>query len=204
MAARLLQADANGLRYADGAFSVTATEQSVSLVDVAVEAEGSLDTFVFDEDVPFTFPNGCQAAEVEIDPDTGVVEVVDWTAVDDVGRAINPMTLDGQTHGGVLQGIGQALMENCAYDTETGQMVGATFMDYAMPRANIVPAYRTKLLEIPSPSNPLGIKPGSEGGTAVAPAAIANAIVDALEVFGVDHIELPASPERVWRAMRGF
>jgi carbon-monoxide dehydrogenase large subunit len=129
------------------------------------------------------------------------VDVVDWTAVDDVGRAINPMTLDGQTHGGVMQGLGQAIMESCAYDTETGQMIGATFMDYALPRADNTPRYRTKLLEVPSPSNPLGIKPGSEGGTAVAPATVANAIVDALKEFGVKHIELPATPERVWRAI---
>ena len=113
------------------------------------------------------------------------------------------MTLDGQTHGGVMQGIGQALMEDCAYDRETGQMTGATFMDYAMPRADDAPPFRTALLEVPSPSNPLGIKPGSEGGTAVAPAAVANAIVDALSSHGVTHIELPATPERVWQAMRG-
>lgn len=100
-----------------------------------------------------------------------------------------------------MQGVGQALMENCAYDTETGQMLGATFLDYAMPRADDTPPFRTKLLEEPSPSNPLGIKPGSEGGTAVAPAAVANAIVDALREYGVDHIELPATPERVWRAI---
>lgn len=112
------------------------------------------------------------------------------------------MTLDGQTHGGVMQGVGQALMESCAYDAETGQMAGATLMDYAMPRAEDSPPFRTVLMEVPSPSNPLGVKPGSEGGAAVAPAAIANAIVDALSEYGVTHIELPATPERVWRAMR--
>lgn len=214
IASHMLEAAEVDIDYAASVFTVAGTDRRVSLFEIATAARDREDLSAdlqgeLKEEADIHFPkavigSGCHVCEVEIDPDTGVVEVVDWTAVDDVGRAINPATLDGQTHGGVLQGIGQALMENCAYDTETGQMVGATFMDYAMPRANIVPAYRTKLLEIPSPSNPLGIKPGSEGGTAVAPAAIANAIVDALEVFGVDHIELPASPERVWRAMRGF
>ena len=198
---------------ADKLFTVAGTDRRVSLFDVAAAARDRTDLpedlrgeLKEEADVHFAkavIGSGCHVCEVEIDPDTGVVDVVDWTAVDDVGRAINPMTLDGQTHGGVLQGIGQAIMENCAYDTETGQMIGATFMDYAMPRADVVPSYRTKLLEVPSPSNPLGIKPGSEGGTAVAPAAVANAIVDALREFGVKHIELPATPERIWRAMRG-
>ena len=211
IASHVLEAAEADIEYAETVFTVSGTDRRISLFDVAAAARDRTDLeedlrgeLKEEADVHFAqavIGSGCHVCEVEIDPDTGVVEVVDWTAVDDVGRAINPMTLDGQTHGGVLQGIGQALMENCAYDTETGQMIGATFMDYAMPRADIVPAYRTKLLEVPSPSNPLGIKPGSEGGTAVAPAAIANAIVDALKEYGVKHIELPATPERIWRAM---
>ena len=211
IASHVLEAAEADIEYAETVFTVAGTDRRISLFDVAAAARDRTDLaedlrgeLKEEADVHFAqavIGSGCHVCEVEIDPDTGVVEVVDWTAVDDVGRAINPMTLDGQTHGGVLQGIGQALMENCAYDTETGQMIGATFMDYAMPRADIVPAYRTKLLEVPSPSNPLGIKPGSEGGTAVAPAAIANAIVDALKGHGVKHIELPATPERIWRAM---
>ncbi len=213
IASHALEAAESDIEYAETVFTVAGTDRRVSLFDVAAAARDRTDLpedlrgeLKEEADVHFAkavIGSGCHVCEVEIDPDTGVVEVVDWTAVDDVGRAINPMTLDGQTHGGVLQGIGQAIMENCAYDTETGQMIGATFMDYAMPRADVVPAYRTKLLEVPSPSNPLGIKPGSEGGTAVAPAAVANAIVDALREFGVKHIELPATPERIWRAMRG-
>ena len=209
IASHVLEAAEADIEYAETVFTVAGTDRRVSLFDVAAAARDRTDLaedlrgeLKEEADVHFAkavIGSGCHVCEVEIDPDTGVVEVVDWTAVDDVGRAINPMTLDGQTHGGVLQGIGQVIMENCAYDTETGQMIGATFMDYAMPRADSVPAYRTKLLEIPSPSNLLGIKPGSEGGTAVAPAAVANAIVDALKVFGVKHIELPATPERVWR-----
>jgi carbon-monoxide dehydrogenase large subunit len=209
IASHVLEAGEADIEYAEAVFTVAGTDRRVSLFDVAAAARDRTDLpedlqgeLKEEADVHFAkavIGSGCHVCEVEIDPDTGVVEVVDWTAVDDVGRAINPMTLDGQTHGGVLQGIGQAIMENCAYDTETGQMIGATFMDYAMPRADVVPAYRTKLLEVPSPSNPLGIKPGSEGGTAVAPAAVANAIVDALKERGVKHIELPATPERVWR-----
>lgn len=213
IAAHVLEAADTDIEYAEAMFTVAGTDRRISLFDIAVAARDRKDLpddlrGELREEADVHFPravigSGCHVCEVEIDPDTGVVEVVEWTAVDDVGRAINPMTLDGQTHGGVMQGIGQAIMENCAYDTETGQMIGATFMDYAMPRADNTPSYRTKLLEVPSPSNPLGIKPGSEGGTAVAPAAVANAIVDALKDCGVKHIELPATPERVWRAMRG-
>ena len=213
IASHMLEAAEADIEYSETVFTVAGTDRRVSLFDIAAAARDRTDLPEdlrgdLKEEADVHYPkavigSGCHVCEVEIDPDTGMVDVVDWTAVDDVGRAINPMTLDGQTHGGVLQGIGQAIMENCAYDPGTGQMVGATFMDYAMPRADTVPAYRTKLLEIPSPSNPLGIKPGSEGGTAVAPAAVANAIVDALRDFGVKHIELPATPERIWRAMSG-
>ncbi len=211
IAAHVLEAAEADIEYADAMFTVAGTDRRISLFDVAAAARDRDDLAeelkgALKEDADVHFPravigSGCHVCEVEIDPETGVVEIVDWTAVDDVGRAINPMTLDGQTHGSVMQGVGQALMEDCSYDPETGQMIGATFVDYAMPRADTSPPFRTKLLEVPSPSNPLGIKPGSEGGTAVAPAAVANAIVDALKEFGVDHIELPATPERVWRAI---
>ena len=211
VAAHVLEAADIDIEYADAMFTVAGTDQRISLFDVAAAARNRDDLpddlkGELKEDADVYLPravigSGCHVCEVEIDPETGVVEVVDWTAVDDVGRAINPMTLDGQTHGSVLQGVGQALMEDCAYDTGSGQMIGATFADYAMPRADTSPPFRTKLLEVPSPSNPLGIKPGSEGGTAVAPAVVANAIVDAMKEFGVDHIELPATPERVWRAI---
>ena len=213
IAAHVLEAADADIEYADAMFTVAGTDRRLSLFDVAGAARDRADLpqdlqGPLREEADTHYPravigSGCHVCEVEIDPETGVAQVVDWTAVDDVGRAINPMTLDGQTHGGVMQGIGQALMESCAYDTETGQMVGATFMDYAMPRAEDTPEFRSKLLEVPSPSNPLGIKPGSEGGTAVAPAAVANAIVDALKEYGVSHIELPATPERIWRALSG-
>ncbi|MEX2454816.1 MAG: xanthine dehydrogenase family protein molybdopterin-binding subunit [Rhodospirillaceae bacterium] len=211
IASHLLEAAPSDIEYGEGVFTVAGTDRSVDVFAIAAAARDRPDLpddlrGPYREESQIHMPkavigSGCHVCEVEIDPETGVVEVVDWTAVDDVGRAINPMTLDGQTHGGVLQGIGQALMEDCAYDRETGQMIGATFMDYALPRADTVPAFRTALLEVPTPSNPLGVKPGSEGGTAVAPAAVANAIVDALSGHGVTHIDLPATPERIWRAI---
>jgi carbon-monoxide dehydrogenase large subunit len=211
IAAHLMEAAPADIEYADSTFTVVGTDRRIDLFSVARAAHERADLpedlrgrFAEEADVHLPTAivgSGCHACEVEIDPETGVVEVVQWTAVDDVGRAINPMTLDGQTHGGVMQGVGQALMEDCAYDKDTGQMIGATFMDYAMPRADTVPAFRTAFHEVPTATNPLGVKPGSEGGTAVAPAAVANAIVDALREFGVRHIDLPATPERVWRAI---
>ena len=121
-----------------------------------------------------------------MDPETGVVQIVRYTSVDDVGRAINPLIVHGQTHGGIAQGIGQALWELCDYDPDTGQLRSATFMDYAMPRADMLPTFTTEISEVPSTSNPLGL----------------NAVVDALAEFGVEHVEMPVTPERVWRAIR--
>jgi carbon-monoxide dehydrogenase large subunit len=148
-----------------------------------------------------SFPYGAQICEVEVDPETGAVEIVGYVALDDVGRAVNPMILHGQTHGGLAQGVGQALLEHSHYDPETGQLLAASFMDYAMPRADIFPQIKTVLSEVPSPTNPLGVRSGGEGGTTPALAAVVNAIVDALSEFGVRHIEMPATPERVWRAI---
>jgi aerobic carbon-monoxide dehydrogenase large subunit len=122
-------------------------------------------------------------------------------AVDDVGRAVNPMIVHGQTHGGLAQGVGQALLENSHYDPATGQLLAASFMDYAMPRADTFPQIKIALSEVPSPTNPLGVRSGGEGGTTPALAAVINAIVDALSELGVRHIEMPATPERVWRAI---
>ena len=140
--------------------------------------------------------------EVEVDAETGAVEIVGYVAVDDVGRAINPLIVHGQTHGGIAQGVGQALLENSHYDPATGQLLAASFMDYAMPRAGTFPAFVTALSEVPSPTNRLGVRSGGEGGTTPALAVVINAIVDALAEFGVSHIEMPATPERVWRAIR--
>jgi carbon-monoxide dehydrogenase large subunit len=143
---------------------------------------------------------GCAVCELEVDPDTGEVEIVRYTSVDDVGRAINPLILHGQTHGGIVAGVGQALMERIAYDPETAQLLSASFMDYAMPRADQFPFFTTDISEVPSTTNPLGLRGGGEGGTTPSLASVSNAICDALDI---DHIELPATPERIWKAIRG-
>ncbi len=148
-----------------------------------------------------SFPYGSHVCEVEIDPDTGVVEIARYSTVDDVGRAVNPMIIHGQTHGGIAQGAGQALMEQCHYDPVSGQPLSGSFMDYAMPRASSFPMFDAEFAEIPDTAHPLGIRPAGEGGTTPALGVIINAIVDALSEFGVRHIEMPATPERVWRAM---
>jgi carbon-monoxide dehydrogenase large subunit len=158
---------------------------------------------ICDETIPVaSFPYGAQVCEVEVDIETGRVEIVGYAAVDDVGRAINPMILHGQTHGGLAQGVGQALLEDAYYDPASGQLLAASFMDYAMPRADIFPSIATALSEVPSPTNRLGVRSGGEGGTTPALGAVVNAIVDALSELGVRHIEMPATPERVWRAIR--
>jgi carbon-monoxide dehydrogenase large subunit len=149
-----------------------------------------------------SFPYGCAVCEVEVDPETGVVEVVRHTAVDDVGRAVNPLILEGQTHGGIAAGVGQALWEHCPYDPASGQPGATTFMDYALPRADVLPSFVTEISEVPSTSNPLGMRGGGEGGTTPALGAVVNAVVDALAEFGVEHLDMPVTPERVWRAIR--
>ncbi len=148
------------------------------------------------------FPFGCHVCEVEVDTATGAVEIVRYTAIDDVGKAINPMILHGQTHGGIAQGVGQAMWEQCVYDQASGQLLSGSLMDYALPRASDLPSFDCELSEVPATSHPLGIRPGGEGGCTPALGATMNAIVDALSEFGVTHIEMPATPERVWRAIR--
>ena len=197
------------VEFKDGRF--TANGRSFDLFEVANaavthndlpdELRGSLTAV---SDVTFTgggFPFGAHVCEVEVDPDTGAAEVVGYSAVDDVGRAVNPMILHGQTHGAVAQGVGQALWERCHYDEASGQLLSGSFMDYAMPRADMLPAFATEIGETPSPLNPLGVRAGGEGGTTPALAVVVNALVDALSEFGIIHIEMPATPERVWRAI---
>ncbi len=210
IAAWLLEAAAADIEFSARRFTVRGTDRSVDLFDVAAAAlrpgapedlRGPLGG-VSDETVSQpSFPYGCAVCEVEVDPETGLVEVVRYTTVDDVGRAVNPMILHGQAHGGIAAGVGQALWEQCAYDAATGQMQAATFMDYAMPRADTLPSFTTELSEVPSTSNPLGLRGGGEGGTTPALGAVVNAIVDALAELGVEHVEMPATPERVWRAI---
>ena len=149
-----------------------------------------------------SFPHGWHVAEVEVDPETGSVELARYTAIDDVGRAVNPMIIHGQTHGGIAQGMGQALMEHCIYAPESGQALAGSLMDYALPRAGDLPFFATDISEVPSSTHPLGFRGGGEGGITPSLGVIVIAIVDALAEFGVTHIEMPATAEKVWRAMR--
>jgi len=210
LAAWLLEAADADIEFARRRFTVKGTDRSVDLFEVAAagrrdDAPATLRgplAAVSDEtmSVP-SYPYGCAVCEVEVDPETGAVELVRHTTVDDVGRAVNPLILHGQTHGGIAAGVGQALMEVCAYD-ESGQLQSATFMDYAIPRADALPSFTTEISEVPSTSNPLGLRGGGEGGTTPALAVVVNAIVDALAELGVEHLDMPATPERVWRAIR--
>jgi aerobic carbon-monoxide dehydrogenase large subunit len=212
IASHLLEAAAADIAFADGHFAVTGTDRRVDLFAVAAAAEGgpSLPAelrgpLMGTGDVVSkisSFPHGWHVAEVEVDPDTGAVELARYTAIDDVGRAVNPMIIHGQTHGGIAQGMGQALMEHCVYDSESGQPLAGSFMDYALPRAADLPFFATDISEVPSTTHPLGFRGGGEGGITPSLGVIVNAVVDALAGFGVTHIEMPATPEKIWRAMR--
>jgi carbon-monoxide dehydrogenase large subunit len=148
------------------------------------------------------FPNGAAVCEVEVDPETGLVEITRYATVDDVGRCINPMIVHGQTHGGIAQGVGQAMWEHCYVDAATGQPLAGSFQDYAMPRSDNLPSFIAEIAEVISPTNPLGIKAGGEGGTTPALATVVNAILDALKEYGVTEIQMPTTPETVWRAIQ--
>jgi len=213
VAALLLQGKPETIAFSAGRFTVDGTGQSIGLFEVAEAALRRADlpgelrgplAAICDEVIPqAAFPFGSHVCEVEIDPDLGTLEIIKYSAVDDVGRAVNPMIIDGQTHGGIVQGIGQALLEQCFYDARTGQLLSGSFIDYAMPRADVFPFFDTGISEVPMPGHPLGIRPAGEGGTTPALAVVINAVVDALTDFGVRHVEMPATPERIWRAMRG-
>ena len=150
-----------------------------------------------------TFPNGCHIAEIEIDPDSGVTTILRYTVVDDFGSVINPLLLEGQVHGGIVQGVGQALLEETVYDNNLGQLLSGTFMDYAMPRADSVPSFSFTTHNVRCKANPLGIKGAGEAGAVGAPPAVINAVIDALyRKAGVRHIDMPATPRRVWEALR--
>jgi carbon-monoxide dehydrogenase large subunit len=179
-------------------------ECSRSFNDLPEELKGRL-TAVTDHLVKEGgFPYGTHVAEVEVDPDSGHVALVRYAAIDDVGRAINALILYGQTHGGIAQGVGQALWEHSLYDAGTGQLLAASFLDYAMPRSDTLPSFDTAIGEVPPPTNPVGVRAGGERGTTPALAAVTNAVVDGLSEFGVIHMGMPTTPERVWRAIRGI
>jgi carbon-monoxide dehydrogenase large subunit len=211
IAAWLLEAAAVDIEFSARRFRVQGTDRSVDLFEVAAAAlrpdapeacRGPLDGLSDETMLVPSFPYGTAVCEVEVDPETGVVEIVRYTSVDDCGRAVNPLILHGQTHGGIAQGVGQALWEACAYDADTGQLLSSTLMEYALPRADMLPSFTTEISEVPSTSHPLGLRGGGEGGTTPALGAVVNAICDALADLGVEHVEMPATPERVWHAIQ--
>jgi carbon-monoxide dehydrogenase large subunit len=208
-AAHLLEAAEGDIEFAGGRFTIAGTDRSIDIMDLSRRLregkmpEGvpaSLDVDHATKDTPSTFPNGCHVAEVEIDPQTGVVQVVGYTGVNDFGAVINPMIVAGQLHGGVAQGIGQALMECISYDS-SGQPITGSFMDYAMPRAGDIPPMAIGDHPVPAKSNPLGTKGCGEAGCAGSLSTIVNAVLDALSEHGVKEINMPLTPERVWRAI---
>ena len=212
MAAFLLEAAAADLEFVEGKFKVVGTDKGIPLTDVAkafYRPVGPTTKFGAGLDAsgasaaPPTFPNGCHACELEIDPETGVVEIDRYTVVDDVGRVINPMICHGQIEGALAQGIGQALMEDVRFDRESGQMLSASFMDYAMPRADDLPHhYELDFIDVPAKTNPLGVKGVGEAGCVGAPPVVMNAILDALSALEVNHLDMPATPHRVWQAIQ--
>jgi carbon-monoxide dehydrogenase large subunit len=212
IAAHLLEAGEGDIEFEQGKFTVVGTDRSKTIGEIALAAyvphnypieklEPGLEETAFYDPKNFTFPSGCHVCEVEIDPDTGTVQVVAFTVSDDVGRVINPMIVDGQIHGGVAQGIGQALLEGCQYDAE-GQLLTGSFMNYTMPRAADLPSFQVGLHVTPCTHNPVGAKGCGEVGSIGAPAAVVSAVVDALSPFGVTHIDMPVTSEKVWRVIR--
>ena len=214
-AAFVLEAATVDIEFVDGSFGIVGTDRRIGVIELArqirtqaaagtlpPELPASLDVAHVSNNPPSAFPNGCHVAEVEIDPETGVVEVAAYAMVNDFGTVINPLLVEGQLHGGVLQGIGQALMERTVYD-EQGQLLTGSFMDYALPRAVHAPPFRFASHPVPATTNPLGVKGCGEAGCAGALPAVMNALVDALAPHGVKHLDMPATPERVWQAIHG-
>jgi carbon-monoxide dehydrogenase large subunit len=193
-AARRLEAAASDIEYRDGEFRIAGTDRRVGLFDL-----GKLEATHTRTPPEYTYPNGCHICEVEVDAQTGATAIVRYTVVDDFGRAMNPKLLEGQVHGGTVQGIGQALLEHAVYD-ESGQLLSGSFMDYAMPRAGDLPSFDCGFRHVPCTTNPLGVKGAGEAGAVGAPAAVVNAVANAL---GVRHIDMPLTPEKVWKALHG-
>jgi carbon-monoxide dehydrogenase large subunit len=214
VAAFMLEAAEGDIEFKDGKFTVAGTDKSAAFGDVALNAyiahkftgaelEPGLKETSFYDPTNFTFPAGCHICELDVDIETGKVDIVNWTAVDDFGTIINPMIVEGQVHGGIAQGVGQALMENAVYDKETGQLISGSYMDYTMPRADDVPSFKLGYKVTPCPHNPLGVKGCGEAGAIAAPAAVMNAVHDALAPLGVSHVPMPATSLNVWQAIHG-
>jgi aerobic carbon-monoxide dehydrogenase large subunit len=211
IAVHLLQADASEVSFNAGRFTVGGSERGIDLLALAEAARDpanlpdgmipGLDADAYNNSDVFTFPNGCHAAEIEIDPETGAVRLERYLAIDDYGRLINPMLTIGQVQGGVAQGIGQALLEHTVYEAQSGQLLSGSFQDYALPRADDLPPLDITLAELPTAVNRLGVKGAGQAGCMAAPQTIINAILDALAPLGVEHVDMPATPERIWRAI---
>jgi carbon-monoxide dehydrogenase large subunit len=211
LAALVLGTQVDQIDFNDGRFAARGTNRSFDFIELAQELTkrtlpgdlaAGLAVVTDNEMHDPVFPNGCAICEIEVDPDTGGVKLTRYASVDDVGRCINPLIVDGQTHGAIAQGIGQALWEQCVIDADSGQPLCGSLMDYGMPRSNALPSFATEIVEVLSPTNPLGIKAGGEGGTTAAPAVIISAIVDALSRYGVRDIRMPATPHKIWQAIQ--
>jgi carbon-monoxide dehydrogenase large subunit len=210
IAAAALEAAESDIEYRDGRFSVVGTDRAISLFDLAARAKEMKQRGEIAEDLdtkqtaetPLTFPNGCHIAEVEIDPATGALALAGYAAVDDCGRPLNPMIIEGQTHGAIAQGLGQAMMEQALFDTSGGQLVTGSFMDYAMPRADDLPLFKDAIHAVPAKTNPLGVKGAGEAGTTAAIAAVMNAVADAIPGGAGVHLDMPATAEKIWQACR--
>ena len=211
IASHLLEASASDIEFKTGRFTIAGTDRSIGLIELAQKLHGGLKLpegtpntldvdHVVNEPVPSAFPNGCHIAEVEVDPQTGHVQVVCYSAVNDLGTIVNPLLVEGQIQGGVVQGLGQALLEQAVYDSD-GQLVSGSFMDYAMPRAHDAPMIAVASHPVPTKSNPLGAKGCGEAGTSGGLPSVANAVIDALSELGIKHLEMPMTPARVWQAI---
>jgi carbon-monoxide dehydrogenase large subunit len=211
IAAIVLEVPADTVQFDDGRFSAPDSNRSLDFLELAAAAADAdlpddlsdgLAVVTDNEMHEQVFPNGCAVCEIEVDPDTGSCVIVRYTAIDDVGRCINPLIVHGQTHGGIAQGVGQAMWEECRIDPESGQPVMGSFMDYGMPKSDNLPHFTTQIVEVLSPTNPLGIKAGGEGGTTPAPSVVVSAVVDALKDYDIENLEMPVSPDRVWRVIQ--
>jgi carbon-monoxide dehydrogenase large subunit len=205
-AAELMESAVSDIEFDDGEFRIVGTDRVQSFNEVA-KAAAADSGVAFDEKETFTpdeatYPNGTHICELEIDEATGEIELVDYSVVDDFGKVINPLLLEGQVHGGIAQGLGQALLESCEYEKESGQLLSASFMDYTMPRADDFPPIRFNRNEVPCTTNPLGIKGAGEAGAIGAPPAIINAIVNALSDYGIRHVDMPVTPNKLWGLMQ--
>jgi aerobic carbon-monoxide dehydrogenase large subunit len=207
VAGRLLNASTDQVTFAGGRFSAPPHNRSFDFLELAREgarlgADGEIGSVTDNEMHDPVFPNGCAVCEVEVDPETGMVEIARYAVVDDVGRCINPLIVHGQSHGGIAQGVGEAMWEECAVDPRSGQPLSGSFMDYGMPRSDNLPSFTTRIVEVLSPTNPFGIKAGGEGGCTPALAVVISAILDALAPLGVRDLRMPFTPLKVWKAIQ--